>query len=352
MPIPPSFHSRSSSSRQVPSLFVGNFDFEHRLACRSGSLPKSLSEVNARLAPAWFTIAEPGDAVWIASEEAADELARLAEIGLPRVQPVCEANELHQPHRPVFWGENDWAVEFTRQWELTWHGCDPFIVRHVNSRRFKHQLEMELGVALGRSVCVASVDELKLAVAELADRGWVLKGEFGGAGREVRFGAGHLSAADVAWASNRFRSGLVVTIEPRLERVDEAGLQFQIHPDGRVEFLGVTPLLTRSNGGYVGSGFREDPSLIETWQEAIAVCSEAAKCVAAEGYFGPLGIDAMRYRDAHGETRTRAIQDLNARFTMGRLALGLRRFPALATKFDWTFRPSELTSQAGGLPPA
>jgi hypothetical protein len=43
------------------------------------------------------------------------------------------------------------------------------------------------------------------------------------------------------------------------------------------------------------------------------------------GYFGPLGIDAMRYRDDTGEIRLRPLQDLNARCTMGRLALGFAR---------------------------
>jgi len=305
-----------------------------------------LDEVNAKLAPAWVAIAEPGDAVWVTSHEAATELERLAESGLPRVRPVFRPSELQPPHRPVFWGENEWAVEFTRKWGLEWHGGDTAIVRRVNSRRFKHQLETELGVVLERAACVTSSDELNRAVAALADRGWVLKGEFGGAGREVRFGTGTLSEADIAWASNRFRRGLAVIVEPRLNSIEEAGTQFEIHRDGRVEFLGVTLLLTRPNGGYLGSRFRDDPSLIETWKEAIAICSEAAQRVAAEGYIGPLGIDAMRYRDAAGAIQMRPLQDLNARYTMGRLALGLRRFPEFAEKcLRWTFRPSDYASQ-------
>jgi hypothetical protein len=338
----------------LPSLFVGNFDFEHRLAYGNGPLPQRLEAVNARLASAWLAIVEPGDAVWIASRDAAGELERLAEIGLQGARAVFNPAELTEPHRVVFWGENDWAVEFAKRSQLEWRGCDPAIVRRVNSRRFKHQLETTLSVMLDGASCTTSIDELASAVETLAHRGWVLKGEFGGAGRDVRFGAGAPSKDVIAWASNRFRHGLAVTVEPRLERVDEAGIQFEIHRNGRVEFLGVTPLLTRPNGGYLGSGFRDDPSLIETWMEAIKVCSEAARRVAAEGYFGPLGIDAMRYRGVDGAIQTRAIQDLNARYTMGRLALGLRRFPDVASKLEWIFRPSDIASQiqSGGMPPA
>ena len=43
------------------------------------------------------------------------------------------------------------------------------------------------------------------------------------------------------------------------------------------------------------------------------------------GYFGPLGIDAMQYRDEAGAIRLRPLQDVNARYTMGRLALGFGR---------------------------
>ena len=42
------------------------------------------------------------------------------------------------------------------------------------------------------------------------------------------------------------------------------------------------------------------------------------------GYFGPLGIDAAEHELLMGEVMLRPLQDINARFTMGRLALGFR----------------------------
>ena len=245
-------------------------------------------------------------------------------------------------HRLVFWGENEWARTAAARWGFNWNGCEPSIVRRVNSRRFKFALERRLDVAVPVSAITESISELQNAVDPLSsDEGWVLKGEFGGAGREVRFGTGPLSEADAAWAANRWRRGLAVTVEPRLKPVDEAGLQFWINDDGDVAFDGVTPLLTRPGGGYLGNRFDGDPQLLSIWQEAIAVGRAVALAVAAEGYFGPLGIDAMRYRDSDGTVRIRAVQDLNARYTMGRLALGLRRFAGFAALTGGVFRPSD-----------
>ncbi len=328
----------------MPTLFVGNFDFEHRLAYGDKPLPVRVEEMIAKLAPAWVAIAQPGDAVWVTSDEAAGRIEQLARLGLPAVRPVFKPHDLREPHRSVFWGENESTVSFAREWGLERHGCDPAIVSRVNSRRFKLRLETELGVALEGAACCERAFQTQDAVESLGGQ-WVLKCEFGGAGREVRFGKGLLSSQDLAWIALRIERGLAVTVEPRLDAIDEAGIQFEIHNDGHVEFLGVTPLLTRPNGGYLGSGFRDDPALIETWQEAIEVCSAAATRVAADGYFGPLGIDAMRYRDADGAIRMRPLQDLNARYTMGRLALGLRRFPEFASRLEWVFRPGDFPSQ-------
>ncbi|MDQ3329611.1 MAG: hypothetical protein M3552_02990 [Planctomycetota bacterium] len=329
----------------MPRLFVGNFDFEHRLAYGAGSLPRRLDEINAALAPAWMAIAEPGDAVWTPSIATGNVLERLASHGLPQLWAVTNPVELRGPHQPVFWGENDWTVEFARRWELPWEGCDPAIVRRVNSRRFKHAVEHNLNVALEGAAVSHSTEDLANAVTELWNTpGWVLKGEFGGAGREVRFGGGEVSPLDIAWAANRYRRGLAVTVEPHLEGIEEAGLQFEVRRDGGIDFIGVTPLLT-SSGGYLGSRFMEDESLLSTWGEAITVARNAASQVASAGYFGPLGIDAMRYRTADGQIGMRPIQDLNARYTMGRLALGLRRFPEYARKCGGVFRPRDFASR-------
>jgi hypothetical protein len=61
----------------------------------------------------------------------------------------------------------------------------------------------------------------------------------------------------------------------------------------------------------------------------------AAHLLQRLGYFGPLGIDAMQYRADTGEIRLRPLQDLNARYTMGRLALGFGRFLRAGGRGSW-----------------
>jgi len=334
----------------MPRVFVGNFDFEHRLACGEGTLPRNLDRLNAELAPVWAAVAEEGEAVWTPHPNEPGALDRLAGLGLPRLTAVADPATLPGWYEAVYWGENEWSRASARRWCLRHDGCDPKVVRRVNSRRFKFELEQRLGVELAGAAIAESVADLAHAIGRLAgERGWVLKGEFGGAGREVRFGAGAVSDADLAWAGNRFRRGLVVTAEPRLDAVDEAGIQFRVGRGGEVSFDGVTPLISRPSGGYLGSRFGDDPTLPAAWDEAIEIGGRVAEAVAAEGYFGPLGIDAMRYRGSDGSVRVRPLQDLNARFTMGRIALGLRRFPRFAAGCGGLFRPDDFR---GGLLPS
>lgn len=323
----------------MPRLFVGNFDFEHRLAYGDVALPRRLEEINAALAPAWTAIAEAGDAIWWPFESAPPCLKLISDCGLPRLDYVANPLSLSERYDLVFWGENAWAQSLAAAWRRPWRGCDPAIVRRVNSRVWRSELERRLEVAPTGLAVARTDEELSAAIGCLINHEWVLKTEFGGAGREVRFGAGSLTQAESNWASNRFRRGLSIIVEPRLDRVDETGLQFQIDRDGQIIFEGITPLLTRPNGTFIGSRYDADESLFPIWQEAIDVGWQVAEATAAKGYFGPLGIDAMRYRDREGAIRVRPLQDLNARYTMGRLALGLQRFPTFAAATGSIFRP-------------
>jgi hypothetical protein len=79
------------------------------------------------------------------------------------------------------------------------------------------------------------------------------------------------------------------------------------------------------------------------------VVERAARRIQELGYFGPLGIDVMQYRAADGEIRWRPLQDINARLTMGRVALGLRRLLGPGERADWlhTRRPAGSAAVAG-----
>src|SRR5262249_53438740 len=84
-------------------------------------------------------------------------------------------------------------------------------------------------------------------------------------------------------------------------------------------------LLVDRSGVYRGSRLACPAGEVEPWEPAVTNALRVAHVLQEKGYFGPLGIDAMQYRDGSGQIRVRPLQDLNARHTMGRLALEFRR---------------------------
>jgi hypothetical protein len=75
------------------------------------------------------------------------------------------------------------------------------------------------------------------------------------------------------------------------------------------------------------------------WQPAIEIARRAAVELQQLGYFGPLGIDAARYRNQDGDLCLRPLQDINARYTFGRLSLGWRRWLQPGECGSWLHLP-------------
>ena len=150
----------------------------------------------------------------------------------------------------------------------------------------------------------------------------MLKAAFGMAGRERVPGCGpDLPEPTLNWCRRRLSKHSGIVFEPWLERVAEAGVQIDVPSSGEPRLAGITPLLSTPGGGYRGSRLIADREL-EEWADAVPVALAVGRELQAIGYFGPVGIDVMRYAHLSGEIRLRCLQDLNARWTMGRLALG------------------------------
>ena len=311
------------------------------MAHGGGDLPRKLERRNAILAPSWLLIATEQDAIWWPHSEPPPSAERLIAVGLPRVTFIADPQPLARTHQLVFWAEDAWAQRIHAEWGFTWEGCDPEIVKQANSRRFQTELEQEFGVAPEGLRLVANLQELTGAIGSLGDEaGWILKSEFGGAGRESRRGQGPLTSDIARWAAKRFARQLAIVVEPRLDGIAEAGVQFQIDRLGDVEYLGITECIARPNGVFVASRLlTTDEEAI--WRDAVMIGECFARRIAETGYHGPLGIDAMRFRDKNGIEHLRPIQDINARYTMGRLALGLRARPRLMGQFNEKFAPGD-----------
>jgi hypothetical protein len=325
----------------MPRIFLGNFDFEHELARHADKVSPAIPAAAARvrkvfggptgsdLSWAWLAIAAADDFIIAPGEIDVREFNPLAELGLPVPRFVHERHPIDEIKGATLvpWGWTASAVALGALYDWDCPAPPIEVVRQANSREFRFDLEHEWHVGLSGAALVDSLDEIPDVLEKQPGRqqAWLLKANFGMSGREAIRGRGtKLDEKTRNWAARRLRGGPIF-FEPFVERIAEAGIQIEIPRDGSPQLAGVTPLLVDRSGAYRGSRFGCPANEIEVWQPAVETGLRAAQILEREGYFGPLGIDAMQYRDATGHLRTRPLQDLNARFTMGRLALGFTR---------------------------
>lgn len=311
-------------------LFIGNFDFEHRLAQPARQISSKLERINAELATSWLAIAEDGDFLWTPQPIESSFFDQSILNGLPRVNPVVSFDDVPRGVECLPWG---WTDDLRRLCDIRgWQRNDSphAAVRAGNSRRFSASLEREWNVGLDGASEIANVTEFaeRLTTLGPATR-WVVKAEFGMSGRERILGCGEPTPADSNWVAKRIAADGVVFFEPWVERLDEVGLQIEVPQTGRPQLIGLVPMLVDERGQYAGSWFAYPNLDASSWKRAVEVALDAAQRLQELGYFGPLGIDAMRYRETDGTIRLRPLQDVNARWTMGRLSLGWRRQLAL-----------------------
>lgn len=313
-------------------LFYGNFDFEAGLTGQSASAP-AVRRIQAELATAWIAVADEGDAIWCPESIPPEFWDGLVAQGLPRVIAIGPGDPVPREAEFVPWGWNSDAVAWARRHGLTPASPPLDIVRAANSRRFSFAMEQETGTALAGSAECVTWENLAARIRELGDNRWVIKAQYSHAARERLLGHGPPNEAAEPWVRKRIARDGAVYLEPWVERLAEIGVQWDLRTGESPRLVGVTPLLCHPDGRYLGSLFRS-AATERWWDEAVDGTRPVAERLARDGYFGPLGIDAMLYRDG-GSQRVRPIQDVNARWTMGRLSLGWRRLPHQETEGLW-----------------
>ncbi len=330
-----------------PRLFFGNFEFEHRLADPTHQLSAKLKQLNAELAPAWLAIAEDGDWIWTPSPIDPEFFHKLRSAGLPQVNPVTSLSEVPYDVEFVPWGWSAEVREFAERFRGNAISPTESAVKIGNSRATSEELERNWGVGLPHARRIESLVELKNAISSLPGSGcrWVVKAEFGMSARERILGHGSLKVADENWIKRRLDAHGVVFFEPWVERMEELGVQIEVPATGEPQLVGLTPMLVDNRGQYAGSWFAYHDSRFDghraLWQQATEAGLRAARYLQSIGYFGPLGIDAMIYRDAQGSPRLRPLQDINARWTMGRVSLGWRRLLEPGDEAYWQHGPRD-----------
>jgi len=307
---------------QRPRLFLANFDFEAGLVSPSACASRDALRRNSELAFAWLAVAQGGDV--IVAEHPPDEVFRatLNRLNRQGVRFARATESFADDFLVTPWGWERRVIGWADSCGLETDSPPLHAIVFANSREFSFACERDLRCGLeGQAVC-CTVSEAIAAVARL-DR-WLIKANFGAAGRERIQGRGRPTDEMQQWIGRRLARDGAVFVEPFVESVEEAGIQWEIPREGEPELKGVVPLVSDERGQYRGSEIPLSPVAPERWGGVIETSRRAAERAQSLGYFGPLGIDAMRYRDAFGEVRDRPLQDINGRWTMGRLALGWR----------------------------
>lgn len=332
-------------------LLLGNFNFEHELADPRGSRTPSQSTQRMidELTPCLIPLAGPGDEILTDLSFPSEFLERMLTAGLPEV--ICRRpSETRLPNltgQP--WGWSQAALN-----RLTQAGCriaspDLAAIATGNSRAFSMAVEQELSAALPGASSLSSTDELSMIVTRAAriwrvdpaDLKWAIKAEFGMSGRERLVSRGNqLSEPQRRWIAARTPGTSRVYFEPWVESLGEISTQWELPqnespaPGNRVpEQIGITQLLSDRFGQYLGNQPRSLAAQEETLHRLcpgaldriLSAGESIARRLMSRGVTGPLGIDAMIYRGPDGRPAVRPVQDINVRFTMGRVACELHR---------------------------
>lgn len=349
----------------MPRLFVSNFEFEDELAGRPAQ-PRMLQALRASMSGIWSAIAESGDRVFDpdrsdpdgsdpddsdlllrsreSTGEQADVLTQVAAVSAKQLSAIIGKSGIGKSESDfelVPWGWSDSSVRLAEDIGLTTSVPELSCVRAINDRKFGFDFETERSIGLAGSKLIHGPDDLVTGVEELHARQpiashhqshvdeaeqvqlpvWIVKQQFSASGRHCLRGQGVPGEQQLAWVRKRCVDDAVLFFEPYVNRVREAGFQYWLDESG-VRFDGCVEMICDRNGQYRGSIVAA--SMDSAWAEAELHCAELASRIYQKGYFGPLGIDAMLYRQPDGSVAHRSIQDVNGRFTMGRIALSLK----------------------------
>lgn len=317
----------------MPALWVGNLDFEEQL---QGQLhpSKSVRRHIAELTPCLVAVMQPGDYLLCpltvpqsfqsyCEDTGCSDRKMLDLRSFDQIAEMIDDIDEIQP-----WGWSPSIAVIANLLGIADRGPTAEHVSQANSRAFSFALSQQLDCGLDGEVEIRSIQELESAVSNRAfSNGCVVKLEFGQSGRgQIISRNAKLDTREINWIRNRLarktRPGERLFLEPKLNSLAEFGIQWDLPVDGEPRLHGITQLQSSARGQYVSTIVRPD---ISEWQsqldEILRFQEKAVREVQSLGYFGPVGIDAMIYQDRSGDRRLRPLQDINARWTMGRLAI-------------------------------
>lgn len=317
-------------------IFHCNFGFEHELVDPGFQPSRSLLGLFTQLSVAWIKIAQPGDIVWL------PEGAPLPESCPPDIVVTSSRTALIDlltqrkvPYDFIPWG---WSLPALANFEALRSNSVRAeiptldVVKACNSRWFTWEQEERLGgVLISGEAIEKSISSVLRTMGDVerwlggmsADSTpWVIKAEFGMSGRERILSRRAATESQLQWCRKRLDAGELLIAEPWLDRIAEVGVQWHVTPGEDPNCISVTHLDCDAHGQYLNSSPIAREGLAAHWIAAIEHQRPVVRSMAEAGYIGPVGIDAMLFRHRLENREVEAIrplQDINARWTMGRL---------------------------------
>jgi hypothetical protein len=186
------------------------------------------------------------------------------------------------------------------------------VLRRVNHRAFA----LSLGGGAPGARYVQSAEELESVLGLVPAQPWLFKRPLSFAGRGLRRIGREPSDADRRWLGDGLaRGGLLA--EPWLELETELCVHGWIEQAGRIRLGHVCVQQINEHRAWLNT-VRAPSHLDELHTRALLSRAESvAGALLGAGYFGPFGIDAYLWRNAHGKLELNSLSELNARYTMG-----------------------------------
>jgi hypothetical protein len=272
-------------------------------------------------------LAEAGDSVQVPEEPPDDYLESLERAGLQipewSVQPAISDERTFSPM-----GWNADAISRNSRYQRPADHPTLAAVTMVNARSYLAQFEHEHFPGGHVVAVLKSEADLQKKLAGLPERpeGWIIKAEHSNAAfgnRRLRHR--RLSDGERAVARRLFEEDNTAVLEKWRPRTRDLCATFEVTTQGDAAGFQIHENFNTADGALIGALFEKDhPCLAEWRQEMHGAVTIVAATLAADGYFGPVAMDAFVWNDG-GRERLRPLVDLNARRGMSAGAYRLWR---------------------------
>ncbi len=303
----------------MPILHLANTYFEEEIATGrllSPHIAIQQHPIFRKLEWIPFLYADPEDGVLVTTEPPESLFTHLPLYKRPHIELFSEKKPLAY-ERLVSWGASPSIATWAKKHHLAYSIPPWEVVCAVNSKEFSFKRAPKLK----NSTLLYSLEEV-LKWHALQKGPSVLKTCFGLSGRGHLLLPEHTGRIE-AFTAPEFAKNRPVIAEPWVKRTLDFSTQWEILQSGEIDYIGMTLCINDSRGKYKETRVGDIPLPLHFEQHketALIILKE----MSALKFFGNVGIDAMIYENEEGKETLHPIVEINARKTMGWVALKIQ----------------------------